>query len=169
MRALRVGGCARRAGRKYGTACARGIVPCGHGGFVSISFGLPPARADEGLSGGCRPSAAPSALPRTTPRGFPYAVIPRVRLRTLPDTSVGLSNYHTPARAARLGLRELPSLRSGDLPARRAMPAFAFTLYENWKSQVVRAGCHGVITYASFTSPPCAPTRAVPEPDQPAR
>ena len=52
---------------------------------------------------GLRPLLGPLASPRSTP--------------------LQIFNYRVFARAARLLLRELPSLRSGDFPARRAMPS----------------------------------------------
>ena len=87
--------------------------PCGHGGlFFVCYFGrLRGARQGGAGYGAAPPSRPPLHPPRSTP--------------------LGLSSSRQPARAARLLLRELPSLRSGDLPARRATPSFAFALPKN--------------------------------------
>ena len=63
---------------------------------------------------GLRPLLGPLASPRSTP--------------------LQIFNYRVFARAARLLLRELPSLRSGDFPARRAMPSAAFVLHEKFRA-----------------------------------
>ena len=57
--------------------------------------------------------------------GAGYGASPPSRPPLHPPRSTPLQifNYRAFARAARLLLRELPSLRSGDLPARRAMPS----------------------------------------------
>ena len=103
---------------------ARGLFRCS-------LFG-PPARraADGGLLGAAAPPRPPLHSPRTTPLGFPYSTNRQISSALTSDNPVGLSNFCQPARAARLLLRELPSLRSGDLPARRAIPSFAFSLPE---------------------------------------
>ena len=96
-------------------------VPCGHEGF---SFSAVLATSGGGRWGpvrGCRPSEAPSALPPDDPaglvvnlhshglalKGFPYALTPR-----------GLRGFCSGSFLASLG----------DLPARRAMPEYAFAL-----------------------------------------
>ena len=113
---------------------ARGLFRCS-------LFG-PPARraADGGLLGAAAPPRPPLHSPRTTPLGFPYSTNRQVSSALTPNNPAGLSNERMPARAARLLLRELPSLRSGDLPARRAMPLSAFSL--NASSKTVTT-CHG--------------------------
>ena len=98
-------------------------MPCGHGSFPSYVVWAASGGGRWGPVRGCRPSEAPSALPPDDPaglvaylhshgfalRGFPYAVIPR-----------GLR-----------GLRSGSFLASlGDLPPRRAMPAFVVALDE---------------------------------------
>ena len=100
--------------------------------FLCFLFG-PPARraADGGLLGAAAPPRPPLHSPRTTPLGFPYSTNRQVSSALTSDNPVGLSNFCQPARAARLLLRELPSLRSGDLPARRAMPPPPFALNTN--------------------------------------
>ena len=86
-------------------------------------FWPPTRRAARGPVRGCRPSEAPSALPPDDPAGFRISSLPR-------GSRTGFSISRHFARAARLLLRELPSLWSGDLPARRAMPLYAFALNE---------------------------------------
>jgi len=86
-------------------ALRKGILPpCGTGGF-QLLFYWPPARraARRGRLWGFAPFSAPLASP--------------------PKHPLQVFNYRVFARAARLLLRELPSLRSGDFPARRAMPS----------------------------------------------
>ena len=72
----------------------------------------PPARraARRGRLWGFAPFSAPLASP--------------------PKHPLQVFSYRAFARAARFLLRELPSLRSGDLPARRAMPPCALALHE---------------------------------------
>ena len=70
-------------------------------------------RLRGGRQGGAGYGAAPpSRPPLHPPRSTPRQVF----------------NYLMATRAARPLLRELPSLRSGDLPARRAIPSFTFAL-----------------------------------------
>ena len=110
----------------------RFLCPSGTAAYLFMLFG-PPARraADGGLLGAAAPPRPPLHSPRTTPLGFPYSTNRQVSSALTSDNPVGLSSVHQPARAARLLLRELPSLRSGDLPARRAIPSAAFALHKS--------------------------------------
>ena len=72
-----------------------------------------------GLLGAAPPLRGPLCTP---PPGSPRGVF---LTSSLPlSTHQGFCCFCQFARAARLLLRELPSLRSGDLPPRRAMPSF---------------------------------------------
>ena len=85
-----------------------------------------------GLGGAAAPNRPPLDSPRTTPLGFPSSTNSLGSQQLPPkDNPARLSHFRQSARAARLLLRELPSLRSGDLPARRAMPSCAVALNEN--------------------------------------
>ena len=90
----------------------------------------PPSRraADGGLLGAAAPPRPPLHSPRTTPLGLPYPTSSSILLSSRHRTIPLALQLPQVARAARLLLRELPSLRSGDLPARRAMPLCAFAL-----------------------------------------
>ena len=108
-------------------------MPCGHGSFpFYVVWAACAAGGRWGPVRGCRPSEAPSALPPDDPAG-PSIFHQSPRFPTAPATGRfhWLSNSHQSARAARLLLRELPSLRSGDLPARRAIPSPAFALHKS--------------------------------------
>ena len=89
-------------------------MPCGHGGF---SFYVVWAASGGGKAGpvmGLRPLLGPPCIPPEAPRwGFPVSTIPR-----------GLRGFCSGSFLASLG----------DLPARRAMPARAFTLNERAES-----------------------------------
>ena len=104
--------CVAREGREGKTCSSHcGLSPCGMGGF-QLLFYWPPARraARRGRLWGFAPFSAPLASP--------------------PKHPLQVFNFPRLARAARLVLRELPSLWSGDLPARRAMPPCALALHE---------------------------------------
>ena len=89
------------------------LPPCGRGGFFfDVDWAAFAAGGRGGLLG-----AAPLRGPLCTPPGAP----------------AGLSLFHRLSRAARLLLRELPSLRSGDLPSRRATPSAIFPCMKNSK------------------------------------
>ena len=89
------------------------LPPCGHEGFFfDVVWAAFAAGGRGGLLG-----AAPLRGPLCTPPGAP----------------AGLSLFHRLSRAARLLLRELPSLRSGDLPPRRATPSATFPCMKNSK------------------------------------
>ena len=110
---------------KLGLSFERRLLrPAGTGAFLFMLFG-PPARraADGGLLGAAAPPRPPLHSPRTTPLGLSY--IPH---------SHGLAFKGLPYPTIPRGLRGFCSgsfLASlGDLPARRAMPAFAFALDE---------------------------------------
>ncbi len=114
--------------------------PCGHGSFFFVLY-LGRLRGERrgGLLGAAAPPRPPLHSPRTTPLGFPYSANRQITSALTSVKPFGFSICRMPARAARLLLRELPSLRSGDLPARRAMPAFAFSLNVSLKTVVP---CH---------------------------
>ena len=98
---------------------AKSREPCGTEAFQFASFGTPARRAADGGLLGAPPLRGPLCTPPGRPRwGFRTSPFPRGSLQ-------GFSVFRRFARAARLLLRELPSLRSGDLPARRAMPSEA--------------------------------------------
>ena len=102
----------------------------------------PPSRraADGGLLGAAAPPRPPLHSPRTTPLGFPSSTNSLGSQQLPPkDNPARLSHFRQSARAARLLLRELPSLWSGDLPARRAMPSCAVAL----NGRLGPSGCLG--------------------------
>ena len=122
----------RWKGMRKGKSLAFGIgrlPPCGRGGFFfKFSFGRLRGGRRGGLSGAAAPPRPPLHSPRNTPLGFPYSANSQAPSILTPGNPVGLSNLRQPARAARLLLRELPSLQSGDFPARRAMPSTNWAL-----------------------------------------
>ena len=102
----------------------RFFVPCGHGGlFFYLVLAACAAGGKAGPVMGLRPLLGPPCIPpEAPPWAFHIPPILKFPSALTPNKSVGLSRFRQSARAARLLLRELPSLRSGDLPARRAMP-----------------------------------------------
>ena len=124
---------------------ARGLFRCS-------LFGPPARRAADGdLLGAAAPPRPPLHSPRNTPLGFPYSANPQAPYVLTPGKPVGLSNDLGPARAARLLLRELPSLRSGDLPAHRAIPSTTLALAGCCSNQR-SSGC-GVIQQRDWLLP----------------
>ncbi|GEM_PF-4687931 len=125
--------CATQAGVGKSLSLEIGFLsPCGREGFFCLLF-WPPARraARRGRLWGCAPFSAPLASPPKHPRrAFHIPSTLRATSALTPGNPAGPSCFRNFARSARPLLRELPSLRSGDLPARRAMPSFAFSLYE---------------------------------------
>ena len=90
-----------------GNVCPAGTEAC----FLFVILAACAAGGKAGPVMGLRPFSAPLASP--------------------PKHPLQVFNYLGSARAARLVLRELPSLQSGDLPARRAIPSFACSLGES--------------------------------------
>ena len=95
---------ARRTMRRMSLPFERELFrPAGREVFSFCSIG----RLRGGRQGGRLWGFAPFSAPLASPPKHPLQIF----------------NYRAFARAARLLLRELPALRSGDLPARRAMPS----------------------------------------------
>ena len=147
---------ARRAAGGGGEGLSFGmrfLSACGRGAFLLLFIWAACAAGGRwGPVRGCRPSEAPSALPPDDPAGlsishqpskphlhslrpillgFPGPTSRQVPSVLTPNYPTRFSSFRQPARAARLLLRELPSLRSGDLPARRAIPSPAFALHKS--------------------------------------
>ena len=99
------------------------LCPAGTGAFLFMLFGPPPAGARRGRLWGCAPFSAPLASPPKHPAGvFASPHSHGLALKGFPNFAVprGLRGFCSGSFLASLG----------DLPARRAMPLYAFTLNE---------------------------------------
>ena len=115
-----------------------GMGRCGVSGALRIKAGVPEAMGMDILSAKmlrlfevcslflfCFPAR------RAARRGRLWGFAPfSAPLASPPKHPLQVFNFPRLARAARLVLRELPSLWSGDLPARRAMPSCALASHE---------------------------------------